>query len=505
MKIRRQWGQAPHGVSAAFLKPLGIASAARTRARHRWRLLCCLLLVGLVWPLSEAVGQGIPDTNTPVFLSSWSFTDTNAWVSDLDYAPLSFTNLSSSTLGNGPALVVDSADPARLQFNVVEYDGTTNLTVDQGSVMLWFAPYWAGTNEGGTGPGQWSRLIEVGAYTTNASYGWWSLFTDPEGVNLYFSAQTNGGSQGNYLSAPIDWATNRWHLLALTYDSTKCALYIDGELVTNGLPVTYWPGPDVLANGFFIGSASDGTAQAQGMIDSLTTYADPLDAGTIYDTFWFGLVPYDLNPYNSANISSAPYTPANPPTFVVITGPGYLLTVATNLSGCVTSSNVWLTNVVATAATNGTLNLAFTIAGGSNSLAYDVFATAALQTPITNAQWAWMGQGYQCCRYTLTNMPSSEALLILGTPLDSDGDGLTDAYELLVSHTDPHNAYSNLDGIPDGWEILLGLNPQTSNLTQPGTRADYSYTLADWLNQVSGVKSGTISLDNEGNVLSVSQ
>ena len=177
------------------------------------------------------------------------------------------------------------------------------------------------------------------------------LYTDPDGVNLYFSAQTNDGSQGNYLSAPIDWATNRWHLLALTYGSTNSALYVDGELVTNGLPVTYWPGPDVLANGFYIGSASDGTAQAQGMIDSLSTYATPLDAGTIYDTFWFGLVPYDLNPYNSANISSAPYTPASTPTFVAITGPGYLLPVATNPSDCVTSSNVWLTNVVATVAT----------------------------------------------------------------------------------------------------------------------------------------------------------
>jgi len=105
----------------------------------------------------------------------------------------------------------------------------------------------------------------------------------------------------------------------------------------------------------------------------------------------------------------------------------------------------------------------------------------------------------------LTNLPSYSALLILGTPLDSDGDGLTDAYELLVSHTTPRNPYSNPDGILDGWEILLGLNPQTSNLTSPGTRANYTYNLADWLNQISGAKTGTVSLDNEGNVLSVSQ
>jgi hypothetical protein len=97
--------------------------------------------------------------------------------------------------------------------------------------------------------------------------------------------------------------------------------------------------------------------------------------------------------------------------------------------------------------------------------------------------------------------------LILGTPQDSDDDGLTDAYELLVSHTDPHNAYSNLDGILDGWEILLGLNPQVNNFTSSSQRANYGYTPADWLNNISGVqgKTGSVTLDNEGNVQTVSQ
>jgi len=74
-----------------------------------------------------------------------------------------------------------------------------------------------------------------------------------------------------------------------------------------------------------------------------------------------------------------------------------------------------------------------------------------------------------------------------------------------VSHTDPHNKSSNLDGIPDGWEILLGLNPTISNFTSPSQRSNYGYTSADWLNAVSGIRSGTIGLDNEGNVRSVSQ
>jgi hypothetical protein len=48
-----------------------------------------------------------------------------------------------------------------------------------------------------------------------------------------------------------------------------------------------------------------------------------------------------------------------------------------------------------------------------------------------------MGQGYQCCTYTIPGLTNGAVFLILGTPLDSDGDGLTDAYERLVSHTNP--------------------------------------------------------------------
>ena len=53
-----------------------------------------------------------------------------------------------------------------------------------------------------------------------------ALYVDPDGVNIYFSAQTNDGSQAIYLSAPIDWPTNKWHLLALTYSATNSALYL---------------------------------------------------------------------------------------------------------------------------------------------------------------------------------------------------------------------------------------------------------------------------------------
>ena len=50
--------------------------------------------------------------------------------------------------------------------------------------------------------------------------------------------------------------------------------------------------------------------------------------------------------------------------------------------------------------------------------------------------------------YTLTNLPNTACFLILGTPQDSDFDGLTDAYERLVSKTNPYNADTVATGFP---------------------------------------------------------
>ena len=55
--------------------------------------------------------------------------------------------------------------------------------------------------------------------------------------------------------------------------------------------------------------------------------------------------------------------------FVAITGSGYL-TALTNAVACVTNSGVWITNVSAAKAANGTMNVTFAIAGGSNAVVY---------------------------------------------------------------------------------------------------------------------------------------
>ena len=142
-----------------------------------------------------------------------------------------------------------------------------------------------------------------------------------------------------------------------------------------------------------------------------------------------------------AIIEQAPSFPETKPRFEAITGPGYLQAISTNgcvaNNDCTNNSNVWITDVSA-AHSNGRVNLTFTLAGGSNGLPYE---------------------GYRDVTYVLPELTDDPIFLLLGTSLDSDGDGLTDAYELLVSHSNPYVSNSIDPSMQDGWAVLWNLNP----------------------------------------------
>jgi hypothetical protein len=454
-------------------------------------------------------GGGGETTYSP--LDSWSFNDTNGWTSDLGDQPVFFTNITGAFFGDYTSVIVDSTNAAWLQYNIVDATAT-NLDLGQGSIYFWFAPAWTSTNQGGTGAGVCGRFFEMGTYTNDASLGWWSLYEDSAGDNIYFTVQPGDGSTTTYLQAPISWTSNYWHCVTLTYCATNTALYLDGALATNGPGITAWPGTNVQAGGFSIGSdGSTGLLQASGAFDDVYTYNVPLDSDTVNLMYKDFYPDYYLTPENWFYVAAIVSAPSNPSissaTPDVITGQGDLLILVPNISPCIsaTTNQVWFTNVTATVASDGTMGIIFTIEGGLPNVPYDVFANSVLSFGTNGVPWAWMGQGYQCNTYMLTNLPSTDCFLILGTPQDSSGSGLTDAYQLLVSKTNPYVTNSDLDGVPTGWEILLGLNPTISNFTSPSQRSNYGYTSADWLNGVSGIRSGTIITDNEGNVQSVSQ
>lgn len=473
-----------------------------------------LIVAGFMFCAIDGLAQILPPdgggpTNTP--LDSWSFLDQTNWTDDASNAPISFTNITSSYLGDGYSLVVATNVPAWLNYNIYEPGtGATNLVVNgPGSLTFWYAPAnWASadTNGNGAGPGQWIQLMDVGEWSTNSSYGYWGLSVDPPGTNLWFVSQDGAGNTYS-LSTPVSFTTNYFHFIALTYSATNVSLYLDGQLATNdpgGLSI--WPGSGVVSNGLWMGSDTNGLMSAAGLFNLVASYNYPLNSNDVANLFNWYYGYYRIMPWNTVmfSLSSAPSNPStNIVTPDVITGTGNLVWDGNAVPVYGTNAyNIWITNVTVVAAGNGTENITFTIQGGQPGYYYDVFANSVMSFGANGVPWAWMGQGTNSGVYTL-NIASPVAFLILGTPQDTDGDGLTDAYELLVSKTDPNNPDSNLDGILDGWDVLLGLNPHQNNVATE--HATYSYTLADWLNEVSGVKSGTISLDPEGNVQQVSQ
>jgi len=249
----------------------------------------------------------LPPPPAGVLLSAWNFNDTN-WFSSRGYAPLSFTNIDNIDDWDRNALQVDNSNPAWLNYKVVEGDGHTNLTCDRGTISFWFIPNWESTNiDGGTGPGDWAQLIDAGMWTSNATHGWWSLYLNPVGTSINFSAQTNGAGE-DYLDYPVSWDWNTWHLITLTYSSTNTLLYLDGQVATNGAGVVYLPPASMLTNGFFIGSDNAGGAQARGLFEDLRTYSYQLDA-TIISNYYAGILPElpSVGGFSTDGSSSPPF------------------------------------------------------------------------------------------------------------------------------------------------------------------------------------------------------
>jgi len=410
-------------------------------------------------------GGGTNSSPTPVQLSSWSFNDPVGWTDDSGHAPISFTNLAFSNLGNGASLVVNADVPAWLKYNLVENDGTTNLTITNGSLSFWFAPAsWASADDGGIGPGpNGAQLINVGQWTATASYGYWGLSVDPEGANLWFQTQDGAGNSYS-LAAPISWTTNYFHTITVTYCSTNVAIYLDGGLATNdpgGLNIL--PSVSALAGGINFGSDTNGLTQANGLFNSVVTYNAPLDAGTIAQTESQEYEGYLMNPHNLVmfTLTNAISSPSWTNGGDLISGIGNLQLISSNSSLVGSSPDlVWFTNVFRIATNSGT-TLAATVAGGSTGYYYDVFVTGALQNPVTNTIWAWLGQVQAGYKFSV-NVNSQNAFFILGTPQGTNG--LTDAFLSLVLKISPYGPQTDGYGVPYAWYAANGFLQITNGL-----------------------------------------
>ncbi len=435
----------------------------------------------------------------------WRF-DAPPWAFGPFRAPSIEHNLEVVESWSGHALKMDGVQPRLLQFPLEDISGRANFSVPTGTVRFWFRPYWSSASAGGKGPGAFGRLVELGAWSGDARYGWWSLYFDPAGDTIQFSGQ-GAGAGADYLQAEIAWQAGRWYQVALAYSPKACALYVDGELAAQGEGVTLWPGEKaVAAHGFSVGSDSGGGNLAQGEFDEFTTMARPLGVGDLWANYYQLTRPFaDLGPItpeeDAERRAAAAKRNADREAALFDDGGFEMMMLMGGTSECITNVPVYITNITSVFDTNSGWTVTFDIQGGTNGLLYDVFTTTnLLGNNVTNSQWTWLEQGPTCNTYQYTNQPAAYAFYILGTPQDTDGDGLTDAYEQLVSKTDPLKWDTDGDGLSDGWELAHGMNPNFDESAQTSGRINYEYDGSGWLRVVSGLWGESITLDAEGNL-----
>ena len=334
----------------------------------------------------------------------------------------------------------------------LDVKGRTNVSCSQGTIRVWFKPAWSSAATGqGAGPGTVATLIELDVIGKNESANVWSLQVSPDGNTLSLVAQSDSNPTV-LLETGISWSANQSHLVWLNYGPKETTLFLDGQIVAQGTGTPIVP-PEMAA--LVVGSSLVGKAVAGGDFDELACYDSPATrhgertAQTLDVSFyWNYCADYAaLGPISAEEIAAREKRLAenrNNLAFAQRSSAMMNGMSARNSCGpldasaCVTNGPVFMTNVWADLETNGTMTVTFDLIGGTNGLFYDIFTTTNLADGNAPAlSWTWLGRGPTCQTYQFTNQPLAAAFYLVGTPQDTDGDGMSDAFERLVSRTDP--------------------------------------------------------------------
>jgi hypothetical protein len=110
--------------------------------------------------------------------------------------------------------------------------------------------------------------------------------------------------------------------------------------------------------------------------------------------------------------------------------------------------------------TNGAFRVE--MGGGAAGTLYDLFSTTNLSgNSITNSWWQWRGRMANASPRILPDT-NTQMFYVLGTTQDTDGGGLTDAYERLVTHTQTNNPAD------DGTRPLVGIDLANTVVREQG-------------------------------------
>ena len=129
-----------------------------------------------------------------------------------------------------------------------------------------------------------------------------------------------------------------------------------------------------------------------------------------------GLFALDDRDVDYAAIQAAAEEEAAQATLLKKKSPGGGMTPMFSLISSPGDTPVYLTNLTASLADDGSTTATFSIAGGTNGFAYDIYNTTNLTNSPVYSQWNWLGQGYTSNNYTFSNQPAELAFYTLAIP-----------------------------------------------------------------------------------------
>jgi len=440
-------------------------------------LLGALLMPQSAWARPRPALPPAPELS----LFRCRFDDPASWAGDTNTA-LPSRNVEFIESWSGYALNMTGQVCRRFLVPLRDPNGHLRLLADAGTIRCWYAPAWTSASLGGQGPQSEACLL---GFETSAGRrpGGLALLLNPQGTSLRLALQA-GLESATLLEAPVAWTAGEWHQVALAYDHSTTFLVVDGELVAQGAGSLAWAGLGYsLDEAFSLGSNLRGENLAQGAFDELTTFGHACRLEEIAWSFHYSSAQARLGPISEEEEQQmlARRAAAVPAARTGGLRTMTLLAEPACPGGCDTL------NLRMLRLSDGNLKLC--VCGAQSNSRYDVFYTPNLNAPIA---WTWWARGAAGQTEFLVASPTAAmGFFQLGTMQDTDGDGLTDAYENLVSHTspsvlsrvdtdgdglldmveiqigtNPNAADTDGDGLPDGYEVARGLNPNFNDASQ---------------------------------------
>lgn len=410
-------------------------------------LTCFLLLVAV--DLAAAPRPPIPRF-PELTLKSWKF-DYPELVTAEGMGAHVATNLWLAESWSGYSLNMTAEGALLLTPAVRGY--YSNLKETNGTIRLWFAPNWSSTSAGGSGPGDWATLFELGQTNTVTNPFGFALAIDPAGTNLVAAVNTATGTF-NLVEYPLNWTTGVWHQIAFVYWTQGVALMVDDSAEQFAAAIPPWPTASTWnQSAFSLGSAFDASQSAQGQLDEIHTFGYALPTNYLAWTYQLYAPIAALGPLSDeewgAQTSSVP-APCDPcPEGDTNSYPSY--------------SGGWTTNAGLKFASNpapyivGRTNFVTVLDEASPFKAYQIFqATQILGSTLitTNIYWSLVTNGAIGVSNFTFRLPTSgvtnQSFYVAADAKDSDSDGFSDAYEQLISKTNPNQFNdSDNDGLGD--------------------------------------------------------